>query len=440
MLIELIMKKIIFLFFILFSSHSYSQSCTTYVNGSHFSYPVNFNDADFQNMVRETTDAYVAKCASSSGRLSLVQTSPYPSYFCGISCGPCPVGTEPTSTPDFRNVPLFSCKAVSSSSSSSSPSCSAEQYYDTILKTCAEKQDNQSDCGEGSFTVQSPQGFSCFDDQPDNTNCSNNIFVGGVTLSNYSCSGASNSNTSSGSGTSSGSNTSSGSGTSSGSNTSSGSGTSSGSTTSSGSGSGGGSGGGSVGSPEFQNCELTFGVGNCQSTVSPCPNSYKINGQTFCAQTGGSGSGSSVGSGSGFGTSSGSNTSQGQCDPTAKNYDECMGRNKVPTKAESDAITNGFKDAAAKDTDDYLKSRTDDITSAKNDGISFATVPNAIKSLYTSLVPTASSCSDLNFTFIEITATIKCSWFDAIKLGLAWFFSVLCIIDIWRTAMRKPVS
>lgn len=211
------------------------------------------------------------------------------------------------------------------------PDCPDTQFYDSNLQVCKPAfVVDEHECGDETYATAIQGGFQCSDEQPDNTSCQVNIAVmPSGTQTVYSCvktssnnSSSSQSNTNTSAPSSSGSNTSSGgsggdSGGSGGSSASAGSAASSGSASSA-----------SPADIAFQNCELNFGAGNCQITNgTPCPNTYKQNGVTYCVTGGGSGSGSSSSSGSGGGSngSSGSNSSQdGECDTTASNYLECV--------------------------------------------------------------------------------------------------------------------
>jgi len=426
------MKKILFFIFILLNvstAFADSPSCSSVINSR---YP------DFNGMpdyAVADTDNFFTSCTSNGGivifnaSLAVSQGVPSNYYLCANSCS-CPTG-ESLVTTVVGNRQLQSCAPSSSSSpsntASSAPSCSSSQYYDTILKSCASLVDNALDCGSQSFALQQAGGFSCNQNQPDNTNCQVNIGVGsGAFVSNYSCTTVSpNSNSSSGSGTSSASGTSSGSGTSSASGTSSGSGTGN--------------------TQEFQNCELTFGVGNCSNTATPCPNFYKVNGQTFCVISGtgsspSSGSNTSGGTG-GSNASSGTATSQaGECDPTAKSYDECMGRNKTPTDAEAQSIKDDFKNAGDKALTDYMTAIQDDLDNAKNNGVSFKDSPSQLKQFLNSIIPQPRPCQNIPFTFYGVTKNLNCLWFEKFKTIFGWFLYIITAIYIFKLAMRPVPS
>ncbi len=189
-----------------------------------------------------------------------------------------------------------------SSSSSSAAACTASQYFDEVLNSCAELVDNASDCASQQFAMTVGNKFSCHNDQPDNTYCDVNIIVGGPTQKTvYSCEPASPNSTSSAPSSASASSTAS--------NTSQPSSASNSSV--------------SAQQQVQQNCEAAFGSGNCalNTTSTPCPNSYRQNGITYCVTIPNSGSSSSSGSGSGSsastGTGSGSSASAGNA--TASN-------------------------------------------------------------------------------------------------------------------------
>jgi len=184
-----------------------------------------------------------------------------------------------------------SCPVSSSSSSASSaPACTTSQYFDPLLNSCAELVDNASDCGSEDYALQMGSGFACYTEQPDNTHCLANIVVTpNGTSTVYSCTTSNNSNSSS---------------------------AASSAASSSGSGSGTSSGSNSSTSPQQQaleNCELTFGVGNCQANTNPtpCPNSFKQNGITYCVTSNSSGSGSSSSASNGSGSSASSGNGSG---------------------------------------------------------------------------------------------------------------------------------
>jgi hypothetical protein len=181
----------------------------------------------------------------------------------------------------------------------------------------------------------------------------------------------------------------------------------------------------------IQNCQLTFGSSSCFGVTSsqPCPNRYTINGQIICVNQ------APVGSGSG--TSSGTQSSQaGQCDPTAKSYDECMGRNRTPSVSDTQSVIDALNNKNQKSLDDYQKSRTDDIKQQTESGISFANAPNQFKTFLSSYVPSAATCVPLSIDIKNIHAKIDCSIFALIKTGFAWFFSLMAAFYIWSIAMR----
>ncbi len=183
----------------------------------------------------------------------------------------------------------------------------------------------------------------------------------------------------------------------------------------------------------IQNCQLTFGSSSCFGVTSsqPCPNGYTINGQIICVNQ------APVGSGTGSGTSSGSQSSQaGQCDPTAKSYDECMGRNRTPSQSDTQSIVDALNNKTQKSLDDYQQSRIDDIDQQTESGISFSNAPNQFKTFLSSYVPSAATCVPLSIDIKDIHAKIDCSIFALIKTGFAWFFSLMAVLYIWSIAMR----
>lgn len=182
----------------------------------------------------------------------------------------------------------------------------------------------------------------------------------------------------------------------------------------------------------IQKCQQTFGSNNCAgiTTGQPCPNTYTVNGQRICVNQ-------TSGSNSGTGTSSGNQSSQaGQCDPTAKSYDECMGRNRTPSLSDTQSIIDALNNKNQQSLDDYQKSRTDDIKQQAESGISFANAPNQFRTFLSSYVPTSSTCVPVSIDIKDIHAKIDCSIFALIKTGFAWFFSLMAVLYIWSIAMR----
>lgn len=197
----------------------------------------------------------------------------------------------------------------------------------------------------------------------------------------------------------------------------------------------------------MENCELTFGVGRCAGVTGniTCPNSYIVNGQKVCvlpSQTSGSGSASSSANGNSGGSgSAGSASSQaGECDPTAKSYDECMGRNKTPTTAQTKAITDKFKTDTDKALSDYEKLLKDDITAATSSGVPFKEASDNAKTSLLSFFPQAQECVPLTMTFkIVGTVTLNCEFFNMWKRLFGWFLSVSTAIYIYHISIR-PVE
>lgn len=294
---------------------------------------------------------------------------------------------------------------------------------------------------------------------------------------------------SSGSNTSSGSNNSAGSNTSTGSNTSSGTGGNG----SGDNGSGGNSGGGSGGSnnPGYVNpegldecpigmhlgadrvcrtpdndveCHLpnyhyvltnpSTGAGACvpdtpQSSSSSQPSSAQqssaaasVSSQHSSINSGGSGG--SAGSGSGSSAGSGSNTSAGagECDPTAKNYLECISSEPDLDAAEQktqdvkvqlqDQVNDGF---------DYVGEQfSQDVQSQVQQGVPFKNEPSALQSALMAYLPQPVACTDISIALPrEHHLVIKCDYFETFKLIFGWFLSVIAAMYIWSMA-TAPVD
>lgn len=327
------MKKyffIISIFFlsIFFASSSYSQTCTMSFGLDYPNYPAGYPNTGDNTNYMNTVNAYKAACASKPGLYLNYATGlneePRKMYYCAGNCS-CPAGQEGYSQGvDHHGVTIPACRpvcpagttrvgdtseclstsssSISSSSSSSAPSCTTTQYFDSLLNSCAELVDNASDCASQQYAMTVGNKFSCHQQQPDNTYCDVNIVVGGETQKTvYSCEPASPNSASSAPSSASASSTST--------NTSQPSSASNSSL--------------STQQQVQQNCELTFGTGNCalNTTSTPCPNSYRQNGVTFCVTTPNSGSTSSSGSGSGSsaGAGSGSGSSASSGNATASN-------------------------------------------------------------------------------------------------------------------------
>ncbi|RYY72948.1 MAG: hypothetical protein EOO52_19980 [Gammaproteobacteria bacterium] len=193
---------------------------------------------------------------------------------------------------------------------------------------------------------------------------------------------------------------------------------------------------------DFQNCQLTFGVGNCvgMSPEQTCPNQYVLNGQKYCvvANTG-TGSSSGTAGSSGNSGSSGSASSAGECDPTKKSYDECMGRNKTPNATETSKINSDLVNAGNKAIDDYTKLIKEDTEAFTRDGITFKTAPDALKQAVLSHIPQASACQPITFTYFGTSKSLNCELFEKFKLILAWFCSLVTLYYIFHLAV-KPVA
>jgi hypothetical protein len=197
----------------------------------------------------------------------------------------------------------------------------------------------------------------------------------------------------------------------------------------------------SVACKVIENCGLTFGADRCVGISSnvTCPNTYVVNGQKVCvlpAKT--SGSGTSAG-GAGSGSGSNGSAGKGECDPTAKTYDECMGRNKTPSAAETQKITDDLNREANKAIDDYNKAIKDDIDAFQREGIGFKNAPEQLRSSLNSLIPSAGSCENVVIEYHGWRKSIDCSLFEKFKLVFGWFLSIVTIYYIFQLAI-KPVN
>jgi uncharacterized membrane protein YgcG len=165
------------------------------------------------------------------------------------------------------------------------------------------------------------------------------------------------------------------------------------------------------------------------------------NASSGTAASSGSNTSSGTGTGSGTNGSSGSTASQGagQCDPTAKNYDTCMGRDKSPTDADKQSVINRFNSDVKGSLDSYSQTEISDINEHVSDGVPFAHTVNTIKETMLSFIPRAQSCHDLSFDLPHVKASIQCEKISWVKSVIAWFLSILCIFDLWRIATR-PVE
>jgi len=194
----------------------------------------------------------------------------------------------------------------------------------------------------------------------------------------------------------------------------------------------------------IQNCQLTFGVNNCvgMTTDQNCPNQYAINGQKICVlSTSGTNTSSGSNASSGTGTGNGTATSQaGECDPTSKKYDECMGRHSTPTETETAKMGDDIKAASDKAMDDYAKAMKDNLDAAVQNGVGFKGAADGIKSAFLSHVPQASPCKNLEFKYLNTTKNLDCSMFEKFKIIMAWFLSIVTIIYIFKLAVRPVES
>lgn len=307
--------------------------------------------------------------------------------------------------------------------------CNPNEFFDPTIKACVLLVADPSQCGEEEYVIdKGVPGFACYQEQPDNTHCLANIMVSpSGTYTNYSCSPSSGSGSSSSAGANSSASNSSG--------------------TSTQSSSANSSVSNSSVSPQqqaFENCELNFGQGNCalNTNSTPCPNSYKQNGITYCVTSPSSGSGSSAASssGSGSGTSSGSASSSGECDPTSKSYDDCMGRNETPTASQTQQIKQDLKTSGDNALNDYMNSVQTDIDNSKNNGISFKEAPSQLKLAINAMIPQPRACQNIPFTFYGITKNINCAWFEKFKTIFGWFLYIITAIYIFKLAMRPVPS
>jgi len=193
---------------------------------------------------------------------------------------------------------------------------------------------------------------------------------------------------------------------------------------------------------DYQKCQLTFGVDKCVG-ITPdqnCPNQYVVNGQKYCVlPSASSGSGSSSGNTVSSGSAGSASSQSGECDPTKKSYDECMGRNKTPNATETSKINSDFNTAANKAIDDYTKLIKEDTEAFTRDGITFKTAPEALKQAVLSHIPQPSTCQPISFTYWNTTKYLNCQSFEKFKLILAWFCSLITLYYIFHLAI-KPVQ
>lgn len=187
----------------------------------------------------------------------------------------------------------------------------------------------------------------------------------------------------------------------------------------------------------IENCQLTFGVGKCLGVTGGqiCPDSYVINGQKICVLTG-SNSGASTSAGSGGSYSS----SAMQCDPTKKDYDECMGRNETPTATQTQQIVDDLTTSGDAALDDYLEAVNTDIDDAKSNGVSFKEAPSQIKQALIAMIPQPRTCQNIPFTFYGKTVNLNCVWFEKFKTIFGWFLYIITAIYIFKLAMRPVPS
>lgn len=186
----------------------------------------------------------------------------------------------------------------------------------------------------------------------------------------------------------------------------------------------------------MENCQLTFGVSKCigMTANQNCPDSYVINGQKICVLTG-TASGASTSSGSGTYSSSAM-----QCDPTKKDYDECMGRNETPTTAQTQQIIDDLTTSGDAALDDYLESVNADLDQVKSNGVSFKDAPSQLKQALQSIIPQPRSCQNIPFTFYGKTINLNCVWFEKFKTIFGWFLYIITAIYIFKLAMRPVPS
>lgn len=130
------------------------------------------------------------------------------------------------------------------------------------------------------------------------------------------------------------------------------------------------------------------------------------------------------------------NQVSGQCDPTAKNYQECVGLiTSVADTFVADQRT-ALDASGTTQADAYKTARQNDINTVTSDGLGVSTTSN--RSLVNPLALASSTCQPYTFTFMSRSFTLNCDWSDKLKLVLAWACYLITLHQIFVVTFRKP--
>lgn len=205
--------------------------------------------------------------------------------------------------------------------------------------------------------------------------------------------------------------------------------------------------GGSSGSNNSWTPHAGFGNWIPISENSPCPNKYQDNtGQWWCA--GGGGSGEIPGAGQCDPTSpnymacitqdSNSGASSSACSPSSPDYLECSGKLES-AQGEITGYADSFIETIDEKTEEYKNALTEDLDNFSNEGVSFKDEPGILRSALTSLLPVSTSCNPPDIRWNGRNYELSCTYFDAFKQAVGWFLAILLAWNIYQLAIR-PVD
>jgi hypothetical protein len=126
----------------------------------------------------------------------------------------------------------------------------------------------------------------------------------------------------------------------------------------------------------------------------------------------------------------------GQCDPTAKNYQECVGLLTSVTDTKQQELVDGLKT----ETNTALTTSTDAVnTSINGTSTGLGTNTTSIRNLANSVLYSSSTCSPMSIQIGPLTKTLTCEKFTFFKSLLGWFlyaFTMFYLIHLFF----KPVE
>lgn len=128
----------------------------------------------------------------------------------------------------------------------------------------------------------------------------------------------------------------------------------------------------------------------------------------------------------------------GQCDPTAKNYQECVGLITSITDTYLNDQRTTLDTAATTQADLYKTTRQNDINSLTTDGLGISTASN--RNAANPLALSSTTCQPYSFTFLGRSVTINCDFADKVKAVLYWFFYLVTIHQLFFITFRSRTT